>query len=155
MRWEGNRKQNRGLTTKVGHFRVKKKASRRWKINPGRKMRDERGENGWKQRRGRVRRRKGLLTEYRGLWGDGWSESSGAAIHQTSRSGEKKRGDKHTPQKSELQRIQKMCGGLWKRGKKACALVNLVWAANWQSGQPQQDECGIYRMGERSFRIQS
>lgn len=119
--WEnemkGNRKQNRGLMTKVGHFRVKKKASRRLKINLGRKMRDERGESGWKQQR-RVRRRKGLLTEYRGPWGDGWSESSGAAIHQTSRGGEKKRGDKHTPQKSELQRIQKMCGGQWKRGKK-------------------------------------
>lgn len=120
--WENERerekKTNGGLTTKVGHFRLKKKASRRWKINSGRKMHDERREIGWKQQRGRVKRRRGLLTEYRGPWGDGWSESSGVAIHQTSRGGEKNCGDKHTPQKSELQRIWKMCGGLWKRGKK-------------------------------------
>lgn len=81
-------------------------------------MRGERGENGWERQRGRVRRRKGLLTECRGPWGDGWSELSGTTIHQTSRGGEKKRGEKHTPQKSELQRIPKMCSGLWKKVKK-------------------------------------
>lgn len=125
-KWDGKRKENKtGVWWLKWDALEKKNASRRWKINPGRKMRGERGENGWERQRGRVRRRKGLLTEYRGPWGDGWSELSGTTIHQTSRGGEKKRGDKHTPQKSELQRILKMCSGLWKKGKKV--LVDLVF----------------------------
>lgn len=137
-KWDGKGKKKRGLQTKVGHFRGKKCTARR-KINPRRTMCDERGENGLQRQQERewVRRRKGMLTENGGPWGDGWSELSGMAIRQTTRGGEKKRGDKHTPQKSELQRMLKMRGSLWKKGK-VCALVNIVWAEIWKSGEPQQ-----------------
>lgn len=132
---EGEKKRG-GLRTKVGRFREKEMHREDEKSIWAERcvMKEEKmvGKDGE-----RLRRRKGLLTENRRPWGDGWSESSGTTIHQTTRGGEKKRGEKRTPQKSELQRMLKMWGSLWKR-EKLCSLVNLVWAEIWKSGEPQQ-----------------
>lgn len=151
-KWDGKRK-------KRGVCRLKWDTSEKKKCTE--KMKNQSGQNDvwWKRRkwsamtkRERVRR-KGLLTEQGALrW---WiAVPSGTAIHQTTRGGEKKRGDKHTPQKSESQRMLKMRGSLWKR-ENVCALVNLVWAEIWKSGEPQQDACSIYWMDERSIGISS
>lgn len=151
-KWDGKRK-------KRGVCRLKWDTSEKKKCTE--KMKNQSGQNDvwWKRRkwsamtkRERVRR-KGLLTEQGALrWWIVWAVWHG--YPSDNQRWWKETRSKHTPRKSESQRMLKMRGSLWKR-ENVCALVNLLWAEIWKSGEPQQDACSIYWMEERSIGISS
>lgn len=141
MRWKEKRK--RGLRTKVWHFR-EKEMHREDEISiwadrcvmKEEKMAGNDREQEWGGEKGCWPRTKDLEVM------DGLSRLARLSVRRAEVV-------KRNVEINTLHRNlnQEEC---WKCGKreKVCALVNLVWAEFWKSGEPQQDACSIYSMNQ-------
>lgn len=144
--------KNRGLTTKVGHFRVKKKHQEDEKsiwaarcMMKEEKMVENNREGEWRGEKGCWQSTESLEVM------DGLSRLARLSIRRAEVV--KRNAEINTPHRILNYKESRKCVVVYGKGEKRFVLW--LTLCELLSGQPQQDECGIYWTGERSLQIQS